>query len=493
MLKKSLFKNLTENQFSSSLSSFSSLAKKQFSALSNLKVHTDIKDHENPKADPFIISTITGFLPRKDPIVDMPTKYRVLDSLLDRMRWNQPDGTEGLLAKHQFGEAVHAELSEIDYSDVSEDMMLAMALYRDYSFLASAYLLEDCHHKWIKTGKYGLGKALLPKQIAKPLVQLAQIVQMKPFMEYNSGYALNNYFRKNKNEGVNIDNIDIKRSFINIKSEAGFILVHVAINQHSGNLVKAGTNVLKAAEADNRAEFNSALALMRDTLIYMNQEFERMFIESNPNDYNVFRTFILGIQNQPMFPSGVIYEGCFENKPQQFRGESGANDSIIPFCDNIIQVTQNLPKNPLTDILRDFRTYRPKPHQDFLADTEKAACDLSILEYGRKDPESLVGLLEVADQIRAFRHRHWILTNLYILSFSKHPVATGGSPIVTWLPNQLLTVIDYIKTNGKLLEGVELNSGLSFNYNAILKRAIADERIIRREVASRTKAIPEKI
>jgi len=218
-----------------------------------------------------------------------------------------------------------------------------------------------------------------------------------------------------------------------------------------------------------------------------------MYIESSPTDYNVFRTFILGIQNQPMFPSGVIYEGCFDNKPQQFRGESGANDSIIPFCDNIIQVTQNLPKNPLTDILRDFRSYRPKPQQEFLADTEKAACELNILGYGRKDPESLARLLEVADQIRAFRHRHWILTNLYILSFSAHPVATGGSPIVTWLPNQLLTVIDYIKSNSKLLETVDLPSTLAFNYNAILKRAIADERMIRREVANRTKLIPERL
>lgn len=490
---KTLITNITKTSSFQNKNKFVSLSKKPFSALANLKVYSDPKDHENPKMDPFIISTVTGFLPRKDPIVDMPAKYRVLDSLLDRMRWNQPDGSEGLLAKHQFGEAVHSELSEIDFSEASEDMMLAMALYRDYCFLASAYLLEDCHHNWIKTGKYGLGRALLPKQIAKPLVRLAEIVQMKPFMEYNSGYALNNFFRKNKNEGVNIDNIDIKRSFINIKSEAGFILVHVAINQHSGNLVKAGMNVLNAAAADNRKEFNAGLTLMRDTLIYMNQEFERMYIESNPNDYNIFRTFILGIQNQPMFPSGVIYEGCFNNQPQQFRGESGANDSIIPFCDNIIQVTQNLPKNPLTDILRDFRSYRPKPHQDFLADTEKAACELSILEYGRKDPESLVGLLEVADQIRAFRHRHWILTNLYILSFSKHPVATGGSPIVTWLPNQLLTVIDYIKTNSKLLEGVELPSGLAYNYNAILRRAMADERIIRREVANRNKVIPERL
>ena len=60
-----------------------------------------------------------------------------------------------------------------------------------------------------------------------------------------------------------------------------------------------------------------------------------------------------GITSQQMFPNGVVYEGCFDDKPVDFRGESGANDSIIPLLDNLCQVP--MPKNPLTEILRDFR------------------------------------------------------------------------------------------------------------------------------------------
>ena len=37
------------------------------------------------------------------------------------------------------------------------DPVLVTALFRDYSFLASAYLLEPCHITMSKTGKYGLG------------------------------------------------------------------------------------------------------------------------------------------------------------------------------------------------------------------------------------------------------------------------------------------------------------------------------------------------
>jgi indoleamine 2,3-dioxygenase len=35
-----------------------------------------------------------------------------------------------------------------------------------------------------------------------------------------------------------------------------------------------------------------------------------------------------------MFPNGVIYEGV-DDKPKVYRGESGANDSILPTHDNL--------------------------------------------------------------------------------------------------------------------------------------------------------------
>lgn len=56
-----------------------------------------------------------------------------------------------------------------------------------------------------------------------------------------------------------------------------------------------------------------------------------MWAKSKPNDYNTFRTFIFGITNQSMFPHGVVYEGVSE-EPLSFRGESGANDSMVLFA-----------------------------------------------------------------------------------------------------------------------------------------------------------------
>src|SRR5436305_15019491 len=50
--------------------------------------------------------------------------------------------------------------------------------------------------------------------------------------------------------------------------------------------------------------------------------------------------------------------------------------------------------------------------------------------------------LHALNQVRDFRWRHWCFTREYILRKTSHPTATGGSPIVTWLPNQLSAVLD---------------------------------------------------
>jgi indoleamine 2,3-dioxygenase len=38
-----------------------------------------------------------------------------------------------------------------------------------------------------------------------------------------------------------------------------------------------------------------------------------------------------------MFPNGVLYEGVTD-QATFYRGESGANDSIVPSADNLLQV-----------------------------------------------------------------------------------------------------------------------------------------------------------
>ena len=73
-----------------------------------------------------------------------------LESLLQKMPLQLPSGRPGLLALGKFGDAVHKDLPLIDVEPV-QDQRLLTALFRDYTFAASAYLLEPCDLSRIKT------------------------------------------------------------------------------------------------------------------------------------------------------------------------------------------------------------------------------------------------------------------------------------------------------------------------------------------------------
>jgi indoleamine 2,3-dioxygenase len=51
--------------------------------------------------------------------------------------------------------------------------MMISALFRDYAFLTSAYVLEPVDVEFRKTGKYTTGRNVLPRELAVPMKKLA--------------------------------------------------------------------------------------------------------------------------------------------------------------------------------------------------------------------------------------------------------------------------------------------------------------------------------
>jgi len=89
------------------------------------------------------------------------------------------DGQPGLLATGKLGSTVETSLPNLiqHVEKYKDNQPLLNALYRDYSFLASAYLLEPCHWEWKRTGgaEYGLGRHILPRNIAEPIARAAEL------------------------------------------------------------------------------------------------------------------------------------------------------------------------------------------------------------------------------------------------------------------------------------------------------------------------------
>lgn len=131
-------------------------------------------DHSTPA---FMVSTTRGFLPRQDPVSKLPSEFAIVDDILDRMPVKTLSGDPGLLATFTFGDVVLKELPDLTdkVEKYSEDLVVMNALYRDYSFLASAYLLEPCHERYLRGEEYGLGRQSLPRCIALPIVKIADM------------------------------------------------------------------------------------------------------------------------------------------------------------------------------------------------------------------------------------------------------------------------------------------------------------------------------
>ncbi|EAR86314.2 indoleamine 2,3-dioxygenase family protein (macronuclear) [Tetrahymena thermophila SB210] len=446
---------------------------------STFKILNDIPtDNTVPQ---FTVGRKNGFLPWGTPLARLPEPFKIIDQILDEAPYYKRDGTPGLLATGSFGEYVRENLPLLDVSNI-KDSALLFALYRDYTFLTSQYLLEPCHLHYLatKSKDYGLGRSRLPANISVPLVSLAKQLDAKPFMEY-SCYATFNWEKIDPTSNLDPQNIRLIRHLEGSQHETGFAAVHIAMVQHSGELVSNVQDILDSVEKKDREEFDICLKKMLETTKIINVKMDTMWEYSSPKAFNNFRSYMMGIKSQPMFPKGVVYEGV-SKEPTFYRGVSAANDSIIPTIDNLLELTNNLPDNSFTDMLRDFRTYRPVNHNAYLSYVEEKAKSIGVHAFATLDSNSTVLYQALLDQVSEFRERHWRFTKNYILKHSKHPRATGGTPIITWLPNQLATVMQSIVNIQSFIKEDKLSHENKQLYVELTKKANTQLRILNREV-----------
>jgi indoleamine 2,3-dioxygenase len=377
----------------------------------------------------FKVSAEHGFLPMTQPLTVLPERYNDLQHLLDNLSGYLTNIEMDNIFIHisnlsNFNELVRSE----------DDTMIIAALYRGYCFLSSGYLLYPSYVSFKTTGEYGVGRDRLPIQLAEPLLYLAEKLDVYPFLEYSYGYSLGNYVKKDKSKGLDVENLAMACHFSGTSDETGFIMVHVDINQHTPRLIGACNRLLDTKDI-------ASLEDVVDVLRNMNESRRKMWDASRYQHYNDFRVYIMGIKgNTKIFPNGVIYEP--EVEPRYYRGQSGSQDTIIPFLDSFFRVCDYYPKNELTTYLLDMRNYRPRPFRELVSWVENNCVGfVQCLLETDQDGKVCNLLYQIYRQIYEFRNGHWQFVQKYIMSNTCYPMATGGTPITTWLPNQILATL----------------------------------------------------
>ena len=393
----------------------------------------------------FSIDPTHGFLPIQEPLNTLPETYKALQELLDQMPIKLNNGTPGLLASEgEFEKKASTLPNYLEAVKKETDPFVKAALFRAYSFVCSAYTLAPAHHAYLKTGKYGTAHASLPKVIAQPFVAVSEALGVFPWLDYHYSYSLGNYHKKDKTKGFEWENLAMAVKFSGMDDERGFIMLHVDINQYSPDLVKAAFGV--SAEEANEASLTDSVVLLSNTMKKMNDRRKLMWEASRWKHYNDFRVFIMGVKgNDDIFPNGLTYEGVWK-EPHAYRGQTGAQDNIIPTADIASGVIHYYPQNQLTQYLMDLREYRPKCVQEFFKELATKMNKRPLVDR-LKETNNQLGmqhLMKVYEEIYLFRNGHWQFVQKYIMANTKYAKATGGTPIISWIPNQITAVLNYM-------------------------------------------------
>ena len=387
-----------------------------------------------------------GFLPIKDPIVSLPSTYADVQKILDDMPVVLPNGEHGLL--HHEGEimkAIESFENHLEEVKKEDDIFVIQALFRSYGFLTSAYLLEPSFQQFRKDGTYGKARNFLPANIAQPFCYVSEKLGIFPWLDYHYAYSLGNYRKLDEKKDLNWENITMCNRFSGQSDEVGFIMLHVDINRFSPGLVGSVMKTLQVIKDENQPVHGFLEANWR-TMKTMNERRKEMWKASRWQHYNDFRIFIMGVKgNEEIFGEGITYEGVWD-EPKAFRGQTGAQDDIIPMQDIFSGVIFHYPQNDLTKYLLDLRAYRPVCVQKFFSDLSETMEKihpkglLGLLKE-RNDIDSLCFLIGILEEIYHFRNGHWQFVQKYIMSNTKYAKATGGTPITSWIPNQIMAVI----------------------------------------------------
>ena len=293
-----------------------------------------------------------------------------------------------------------------------EEIKLSMV---QLSFIAHAYILGGSEPK-----------SNLPRVIAKPWVSISKKLERPPVLSYAS-YCLDNWYLINSEEPINLNNVALINNFLGGIDEDWFVTIHVCIEDAARDAMEASKLISQCTEESEESYIEELLNRISQSMQAVNNIFEQMPERCDPYVYyHRVRPFIFGSKDNPDLENGIVYQGEFGDVPQFYRGETGAQSSIMPTLDGALGIEHT--KDSLRHYLNEMRDYMPKEHRQFIEEVETSSMTKKLVSESSLLISSYNDCLE---QIRAFRALHLKYARIYIHNQSKqkNPFGAGGSTI----------------------------------------------------------------
>ncbi|HEX4154623.1 MAG TPA: hypothetical protein VHY48_03325 [Acidobacteriaceae bacterium] len=358
-----------------------------------------------------------GFLPAQDPLRQLPGPFKAWEDAAQQL-------PKLLVSDHLHRSIVDLPpfpLNEIhDHRELERAMVLL-------SYLGHAYVWGGSRPATV-----------LPERLAVPWHEIAERLGRPPVLSYSS-YALHNYFRLDPTREIECGNIGLIQNFLGGIDEEWFILIHVDIERKAASAMAVLHACLDAAERGQAEALEVLLEQVESSLRSIQTTMLRMPEHCDPYIYyHRVRPYIHGWKNHPDLPDGLIYEGVtvYGGQPQQFRGETGAQSSIVPALDAMLGVTHQ--EDVLSLYLQEMRTYMPPEHRAFIQALELRTPVRVFVE--RSARSSLTSAYNACTEgLEKFRSLHLEYAARYIFHQAQtdpknpHAVGTGGTPFMQYL------------------------------------------------------------
>ena len=317
---------------------------------------------------------------------------------------------------------VQNKINKLKVNELSVDILLKNKSEKEINLAMSH--LSFIAHAFMWGGNKP--EKILPEVISKPWVKLSKYLGRPPILSYAS-YCLDNWYKVNQKEPISLDNVALINNFLGGVDEDWFVTIHVCIEDAAGDAIDAGYKLSRLNESNNVDDFNTNLKKILTSLKNVNNIFSKMPEKCDPYIYyHRVRPYIFGTKDNPDLKKGLIYENQFNNKPQFYRGETGAQSSIIPFLDGALGIYHS--NDNLRHYLNEMRDYMPPKHRKMIEDVEKRSKAKDLISQSKKLMNVYNNCLE---EIRKFRAMHLEYAATYIHKQAQvhNTFGTGGSTI----------------------------------------------------------------
>ena len=353
------------------------------------------------------------FLPKKPPINSYNTRSKSLDLL---------ENISSQLPKLLLTNKVQSKINKLKINDLSVDILIKNKKTKEIN-LAMAHL-SFIAHAYIWGGKSP--QRILPEVISKPWVKLSKYLGRPPILSYAS-YCLDNWYKIDKEEPISLDNVALINNFLGGVDEDWFVTIHVCIEDEASGAIDSACKLSFLNEKNNINDFSKHFRRIISSLKKVNHIFAKMPEKCDPYIYyHRVRPFIFGTKNNPDLKQGLVYENQFDNKPQFYRGETGAQSSIIPLLDGALGITHT--NDNLRHYLNEMRDYMPPKHRKLIEDVEQRSQVKNLITKSKKLIKEYNQCLEGIHKFRS-QHLEYAATYIHMQAQIINPFGSGGSTI----------------------------------------------------------------